>query len=236
MNRKREKMEPLQDSEIDGTSKNTVFAKISKLNLWLKIAMVAVPVLAIVAILIVVLIPKPDDVYLGKLRDAKLGGFYASDAAALAKAKSVCADLANGGKNQGVQSEAIAVEVFCPDFLSGFRTIKPINVVGTMTISDYSPSTYFPSITNIGSWCWGSSGYGDIDEGTKVVITNQDGKRLAETALERGSGGEYSCVFEFKFKVMEGETEYLVAVGKRGEISFTESELKLPGRVGVNLN
>jgi len=229
-------METPQDTEIVQPSKSNLFGRISKLNLLVKILLVGVPLLAIVVVVIALVIPKPDDIYLGKLREAKLGGFYASDAAALAKAKAVCDDLASGGKNQGVQAEAIAVEIYCPDFLSGFRTIKPINVVGTMTISDYSPSSYFPVITNIGSWCWGNNGYSDIDEGTKVVITNQDGKRLAETALEEGSGSAYSCEFDFKFKVMEGETEYLVAVGKRGEISYTESELKLPGRVAIFLN
>jgi len=217
-------------------SKKSLGQKLSNLNLVAKISLIAAPILAIAAILVVVLIPKPDEIYLAKLRDVKLGGFYASDAAAVAKAKAVCVALESGGANQGIQPEAIAVEVYCPKFFSGFRTIKPIDVVGTMTISDYSPSTFYPSITSVGSWCWGSSGYSDIDEGTKVVITNQDGKRLAETALEAGVGGSYSCEFEFKFEVLEGESEYLVAVGKRGEISYTESELKLPGRVAVVLN
>jgi hypothetical protein len=220
----------------EANEKKSPLRKISNLKPGLKIAIVAAPVFAIIAILIFVLFPRPDETYLGKLRDSKLGGYYASDAAAIANGKAVCADLLAGGKNQGVRAEAIAVEVYCPDFASGFRTIKPIDVVGTMTISDYSPSYYYPRITNIGSWCWGSNGYNDMDEGTKVVITNQDGKRLAETALKSGKGNSYSCVFEFNFQVMEGEEEYLVAVGKRGEISYTESELKLPGRVAVVLN
>lgn len=228
--------EEFRDFVDEEPRKKSLGQRFAALNPFAKIALIGTPILAIAAILVVTLIPKPDEIYLGKLREAKLGGFYASDAAAVAKGKAVCASLEGGGANQGIRPEAIAVEVYCPEFFSGFRTIKPIDVVGTMTISDYSPSTFYPSIRNSGSWCWGSSGYSDMDEGTKVVITNQDGKRLAETALEAGVGGAYSCVFEFKFEVMEGETEYLVAVGKRGEISYTESELKLPGRVAVVLN
>lgn len=205
-------------------------------KLWLKITAVVVPLAIVAVTLVILLTPKPDDIYLEKLRASKLGGFYSSDAAAIAKGKAVCAELQAGGQNQGVKAEAIAVSVYCPDFFSGFRILKPIKVTGSMVLSDYSPFHYFSSITNIGSWCWGSNGYSDIDEGTQVIITNQDGKRLAETSLERGAGSEYYCSFSFHFTVMEGEKEYLVAVGRRGQTSYTESELKIPGRVSLILN
>ena len=223
----------LSDDIPDESAKATLLSKFTNLKLWAKAAIIAGPILVLVVALVAILIPREDDIYLGKLRDQKFGGYYASDAAAISKAKAICADLDAGGKNQGLKVEAVAVEVYCPEYFGGYRVLKPIKVEGTMTLYDFS--IYSSSINNIGSWCWGYGGYSDIDEGTKVVITNQDGKRLAETALEQGSGGSTVCTFNFSFKVLEGEQEYLVEVGRRGESSYSEAELKLPDSVAVSL-
>jgi hypothetical protein len=216
--------------------KPNILQRFLAMKLWIKLVSLGLPLLVIASVVAIALVPKPDETYLTSLREHKLGGYYASDAAAIAKGKAVCAGLQAGGANQGLEVESLAVKVYCPDFYSGYRVLKQIKVEGEFSLADYSPSEWYPSISNIGSWCWGSNGYSDIDEGTSVVITNQDGTRLAETSLEKGHGGAYYCTFKFHFTVMEGEKEYMVAVSHRGQTTYTEAKLKLPGSVSLILN
>lgn len=177
-------------------------------------------------------IPTPEEQaksLLDQLRSANLGGLFTSDAQAVAHAKDVCRRLDKGGEAKGVLADSIGVKVYCSEYAAGFRVLEEIVVHGVMTIAN--TGGYFPTVTYYGKHCSGSSGYSDIDEGTDVTVTNSEGKVLAETELEQGSPGYYSCKFEFTFTVLEGETKYLIEVGKRGKLSYTEAELKIPDRV-----
>lgn len=181
-------------------------------------------------------IPTPEEqqaTLLNELRTAGLGGLYSSDAEAVSKAKAVCAALESGGKPQGVKADFIGVQVYCPDFAGGFRVLEEIVVVGTMTI--YSESSYYPSIRSSGGRCEGAGGYSDIDEGTAVTIRNGEGVVLDESELLEGRGSSWKCVFKFKLKVLEGEKRYKIEVGRRGSITYTEAQLKIPNHVRVFL-
>lgn len=163
------------------------------------------------------------------LRDAGLGGLYPSEAAAVAAAQAVCTDLKNGGENQGVEASFIGVEIYCSEFSSGFRVLKEINVVGKFVIDD--DSYWLDLIYASNGKCTGGGAYDDIYEGTRVVVRNGEGEKLTETALMEGRGNNSRCTFKIEFTVLEGEDSYEVEVGRRGSLSYTESELKIPDTV-----
>lgn len=182
------------------------------------------------------IVPTPEEQQkslLNQLRENGLGGLAASDAAAVASAKAVCARLDAGGESKGVKADAIAVDVYCSQYASGFRVLEEITVHGLFTI--YNSNYYYPSIGKSGDRCYGANGYSDIDEGTRVVVKNQAGKILTETTLGTGTGSYSKCKFPFDFTVLEGETKYQVEVGRRGTVSYSESELKIPERVRLYL-
>ena len=76
-----------------------------------------------------------------------------------------------------------------------------------------------------------------VDTGTSthplaVIVTNTVGDVLNRTDLGSGSVDDSTCLFEFEFEITEGEDDYIVAVGDRGETSNTFEELD---SLGVNL-
>lgn len=168
-----------------------------------------------------------------KLRDEALGGTFASDAAAVAHAKAVCTKLDDGGAQQGPEVDAISVSVYCPEYVAGFTTLKPIKVNGTLEVTD--TSYYGDGLIASGGRCTGNDGYSDIYAGQDVLVTNGDGKQLTRTELGAGSGDAYSCTFPFSFTVMEGEKDYVVQVSHRGELHYTQALLKTPGEVAISL-
>ena len=81
------------------------------------------------------------------LRQQGLAGQFASDAAAVAHAQSVCRALDNGGPQQGPQEDAVAVSIYCSKYASGFTTLHPIDVEGSFTLQDSTPLDFSPDIT-----------------------------------------------------------------------------------------
>jgi Protein of unknown function (DUF732) len=172
-----------------------------------------------------------------RLRDQGLGGKFSSDAAAVSHAESVCQGLDDGAAQQGPEEDAVAVSVYCPKYETGFKTLEPITVNGTFTVSDDDPSTWFPSISGTDKNCSGDGGYSDISAGTEVVVKNSAGDILATSTLGQGHGiVPYLCKFRFKFSVMDGETGgYMITVSHRGDLHYTAAQLKLPGSVAISL-
>jgi hypothetical protein len=202
-----------------------------KLPKWLLIGS-PVALVAIVAATLFLLVPSPEETYLSKLSEQGLGGIYASDAQALAAGNAECRRLNDGGDPSGTPEKFVAVEVFCDEFASGYRVLNEIKVIGTMTVMD--DKVY--ERTNGECYIPDSSGYDDMNEGREVVITNEEGERLTTAKFGPGEGAEYLyCTFEFEFTVLEGEREYIVEVGRRGSLSYSESELKTPGSVALSI-
>ena len=170
-----------------------------------------------------------DSTYLSQLKTAGLAGQFPSDANAIAHAKLVCTNLEAGGKQQGLQVDEIGVEVYCKKFVEGFHVLEVADIKGTFTLIDSSPSTYFPAITSSGSGCSGSGGYSDIHNGTQVFLKNAKGDVLATASLGSGIGSIRYCTFGFTFPVTEGEDTYVVEVGKRGQLSYSFTQLKNDG-------
>lgn len=177
-------------------------------------------------------VPTPSelqDKYLKSLRDGGFGGRFASDAAAVAHAKSACDTLRKGGKQQGLKVDEIGVQVYCPEFAAGFHVLQTITVKGTFALIDSDPSYYYPSIVAAGGRCAGSNGYDDIHAGTTVLVKRGSGSALARTSLRAGKGHVGFCEFPFQFKVTEGEDDYVVSVGRRGDMHYTFAELQNDG-------
>ncbi len=166
--------------------------------------------------------------YLAGLRTAGLAGEFSSDAEAITAGNVHCENLLSGAKPQGNEIQQVGMKAFCPEFQSGYRVIQPFLVEGSLTLEDYGR---FPSIRTSGLSCEGRGGYSDIRGGMKITITNSAGEKVAETALERGSGFSFFCRFGFSVEILEGEEEYTFSFGRRGEFSYTESELKIPNTV-----
>ena len=171
----------------------------------------------------------PEGEYLVALRQAGHAGEFNSDANAVAHGRQVCRTLAEGGRQQGMPADEVAVQHFCPEFAEGFHVLETATITGTFTLNDDSPSTYSPSIDVDGSSCEGAGGYSDVNAGTPVTVKNGKGEILTTTYLEQGRGGRYMCTFGITFEVTEGQDRYVVNVGRRGELSFSFAELKSSG-------
>lgn len=170
--------------------------------------------------------------YLAELRTEGLAGEFSSDAEAIAAGNVHCEDLSSGAKPQGNEIQQVGVKAYCPEFLSGYRVVQPFEVEGSLTLEH---SGRFPSIRTSGLSCEGRGGYSDIRGGMKVTITNSAGEKIAETALERGSGFSFFCRFSFSVELLEGEDEYTFSFGRRGDFGYTESELKIPNTVSLTI-
>ena len=80
--------------------------------------------------------PSPDANYLSALRDSGLAGQFNSDANALAHGRQVCRQLDDGGPQQGLASDKIAIDFFCPQFAEGFHILETATVSGTFVLTD----------------------------------------------------------------------------------------------------
>lgn len=169
-----------------------------------------------------------DAEYLSALKDSGLADGYNSDANALAHGRQVCRQLDDGGPQQGLAADKLAVDAFCPQFSDGFRVLETATASGTFILIDASKS-YVSSIESDGTKCHGVHGYSDIGSGTQVMVKNGKGEILASTLLGDGHGDDVNCRFSFTFPITEGQDRYVVSVGHRGEFSYTFEQLSRGG-------
>lgn len=170
-----------------------------------------------------------DDRYLTALKQAGFSADFNSDANAVAHGKQVCRRLEGGGAQQGMPADEVAVQYFCPQFVEGFHVLETATISGSFTLNVDDPNPYAPAIEVDGASCVGASGYSDVNPGTPVTVKNGKGEILTTTYLEEGKGGRYMCTFGFTFDVTEGQDRYVVAVGRRGELSYSFDELRAGG-------
>jgi hypothetical protein len=124
-------------------------------------------------------------------------------------------------------------------------------ITGSVVLFDAAGDGIAGSQTN----CYGDGGYDDIDSGTQVMVKNGDGKILATTTLQSGSGetagdvlgdggvttttayDSYGssflstvvrCTFPFEVEVPSGEKFYSVTVGSnehRGTLTYSKDDM-----------
>lgn len=167
----------------------------------------------------------PDAEYLSALKDSGLANSYNSDANALAHGRQVCKQLDDGGPQQGLAADKLAVDAFCPKFSEGFHVLETATATGTFILID-TAKEYVSSITSDGTTCRGAYGYADIGSGTQVIVKNGKGEILAATSLGEGHGDDVNCKFSFTFPITEGQDRYVLSVGHRGEFSYTFGQLQ----------
>jgi uncharacterized protein DUF732 len=177
-------------------------------------------------------IPTPQEqqvAYLKELQRRGVAGKFASDAAAVANAHRVCDALKAGGPQQGLPQDQAGVQVYCSDFLEGFKVLETKVIQGTFNIYESDPGGYFPSIASYNDLCEGADGYSDISSGTQVVVKNAAGTVLASTELGQGHGSDTLCTFSYSVTLTEGESTYTVSVGRRGELQYTWAQISSDG-------
>lgn len=172
--------------------------------------------------------PSSEDRYLEALVAEDLDGEFRSDQAAIREGRRFCEDLDGGEDPVGDTAQRLAVESFCPEFENEFEELDTIDVEGTFSITDSD------GWSGGAGGCSGDGGYGDINASTAVRVVSINGDTLARTELGTGEGDVF-CTFTFTFEVVEGEEQYIVEVGDRGEISYTFDELREPGTVALTI-
>lgn len=219
------------ESAVDGRDSDAT----SRHRLWVWIAVAAVMTVALAGAGVGVYLylhreqVSPEDRYLGALKQSGHAGEFNSDANAIAHGRQVCRQLTDGGPQQGMPADQVAVQNFCPEFADGFHVLETATITGTFTLNDDSPNVYYPLIKVEGSTCTGSGGYSDVSAGTPVTVKNGKGEILTTAYLEPGQGSSYRCVFSVTFVITEGQDRYVVGVGRRGELSYSFAELKDKG-------
>jgi hypothetical protein len=192
----------------------------------------AVAVLVVLAAVVWgLLLPGPkqqtsEERYLSSLNDSGFANQFNSDANALAHGRQVCKQLDEGGPQQGLPVDKLAVDSFCPQFNGGFHILETANVAGTFVLTDTSASEYTRPITSDGKSCAGSDGYSDVDAQTQVTVRNGKGEILTMTALGAGKGNDVTCTFSFAFPITEGQDRYVLSIGHRGEFSYSFGQLQ----------
>jgi len=171
----------------------------------------------------------PDVNYLATLHDAGLAGQFNSDANAIAHGKQVCRQLDDGGPQQGLNADKIAVDAYCPQFSKGFHILETATVAGTFVLTGGDSSVDISSIESDGTSCHGVNGYSDIDRNTQVIVRNGRGEILGTTPLGDGHGDDLTCTFSFSFPVTAGQDRYVVSVSHRGDFIYTFNQLTSQG-------
>jgi hypothetical protein len=80
-----------------------------------------------------------------------------------------------------------------------------------------------------GSSCSGSGGYGDIRAGIPVTVRDASGTLLASSSLRGGEVEGLRCVFTFELTDVDRSDFYTFEVGRRGELTYSNSELAANG-------
>jgi hypothetical protein len=163
------------------------------------------------------------------LRDAGLAAQFNSDANAIAHGRQVCRQLDDGGPQQGLAADKIAVDIFCPRFATGFHVFETANVTGTFVLTGGGSDAVISSIASDGGSCHGVNGYSDITPTTQVVVRNGKGEILNTTTLGEGRGDDATCTFSFAFPITEGQDRYVVSVSHRGDFVYTFDQLASHG-------
>ena len=200
---------------------------------WLGTGIATAVLVMLAAVIWGVLLPRHnsgslDADYLSALKDSGFADGFNSDANALAHGKQVCKQLDNGGPQQGLAADKLAVDAFCPRFSEGFHVLETATASATFVLIETSKE-YVSSIASDGTKCQGTRGYSDIGSGTQVTMKNGKGEILAATSLGEGHGDEVNCRFSFNFPITEGQDRYVVSVGHRGEFSYSFEQLRRGG-------
>lgn len=166
--------------------------------------------------------PSTQDQYLEALDEAGVRSEFQTDRAATLRAESVCEEFDSSGEPRGGVIEHAAAEHYCPEWMDGFQLLETTTITGTFAVLDSDEYRY----ADDGDFCEGEGGYGDINSSTQVVLSNSTGDIITRSNLGPGLIDSRMCVYSFELEVTEGEDSYVLAVGDRGESTYSFDDLK----------
>lgn len=201
-----------------------------KVTAIVAVAAVVGTLLLAASILGVVWWRNPDRQYINQLEAAGQLGQFSADRAAIQSAHDACDRLDHGAKPQGTEADRIGVERYCPDYLAAFKVLAKQTVVGTFSITDLDGWERTSGIN-----CQGDGGFGDLNASTQVIVKSASGSELARSPLGVGNIVAGSCRFTFPLYLTEGEDTYVVAVGRRGEFSYTWERISQPEAIALTI-
>ena len=172
--------------------------------------------------------PSTEDQHLEALEEAGVRSEFQTDRAAVLRAESICEEFDNSGEPRGGVVEHAAAEHYCPEWIDGFQLLETTTINGTFAVIDFDEYLY----ADDGDSCQGEGGYGDINSSTQVVLSNGTGDIITRSNLGPGEVQDSICTYSFELEVTEGEESYVLAVGDRGETTYSFDDLK----AGVELS
>lgn len=89
-------------------------------------------------------------------------------------------------------------------------------------VSDLDSGTFTVS----GGTRSGTGGYDDVEAGVQVTVSHEAGTVIGTGYLEPGEKVSGGCQFRFTVDRVPVAMFYKVAVGRRGEISYSHEDLK----------
>jgi hypothetical protein len=84
--------------------------------------------------------------------------------------------------------------------------------------------------------CWGTGGFGDIDEGMAVTVTNEADVVIGNGALGPGEVTDDGCRFYFRAPNVPVAKFYRVEAGRRGKVNYSYEQMQAAGwNIGLTL-
>lgn len=170
-----------------------------------------------------------EDAYLDELAERGHEDRFTTETEAVNHAENLCAEIEGGGRAEGDEIDALAVEHACPEWADDFTVYATDTFEGTFLLVG--------STSGNGETCRGDGGYGDMGSSTTVLVTNDEGDTLDRTDFGSAEpdSGDGMCQWSFELELSEGEDRYIVEVGDRGDRTYTWSELQQDGALEFSL-
>ena len=108
-------------------------------------------------------------------------------------------------------------------------TVESYTIDGELTLHGGYYGMYF---SDEDESCSGKGGYGDIDAGAQVLVSDGGGNALATGELDAGEAGDTSggfnveCNFSFTVPNVPKADFYSIEVWRRGDLTYSYDDLK----------
>ena len=101
-----------------------------------------------------------------------------------------------------------------------------VALTGCGGAGDKSAPTTTTRFFDLTTGCTGTGGYDDVEAGLQVTVSDQTGTVIGNGALGSGQTIAEGCQFRFRVNNVPLATFYRVAVGRRGELSYSLDQMK----------
>lgn len=81
-------------------------------------------------------------------------------------------------------------------------------------------------LSDTGDYCSNEYGYDDISVGSPVQVSDENGQTIGAASLGSGEVRDGACAFDYVISDLPDAGFYNVSVGRRGELTYSRSELE----------